>query len=298
MNAADAAVCRRNLERVTAELLDAAEKRAAHIAELVKACLPDGRMTAEDAASAYGAAVSMLGYGERDGCRARRTLDCITSSVSVADRAAVASAVRSYLENDGLDQYLKPVSSACERPGRISYFKGPGADRAFDIFAAAISDPSVSYARDFAAACENVYYGRSQFCILPVSNSTDGRLAGFYALAEKYELFGVMRCAVPHGDGQSRYVLFAADASCAKKTGLLSLEMKIPHGTERLTGLLNAASCLCVSCDGVDSLPTEFGTSYLLTFSADGQALCDLLFYAVCEGCDFEITGVYGIEDM
>ena len=56
MNAADAAVCRRNLERVTAELLDAAEKRAAHIAELVKACLPDGRMTAEDAASAYGAA--------------------------------------------------------------------------------------------------------------------------------------------------------------------------------------------------------------------------------------------------
>ena len=179
-----------------------------------------------------------------------------------------------------------------ERPGRISYFKSAAADQAFDIFASRIKDPSLSYGRDFSSVCEDVYYGRSEFCILPASNSADGKLPVFYSLAEKYELTGVDECSVTYRDTETRFVLFSASLPKFGDGDNVKLELRMPHGAQTQS-VVFAAGYYGLSCDGADSMPTEFGTSDMLTFSGAVPSVCNLLFFIQCMQIKYDITGCY-----
>lgn len=82
----------------------------------------------------------------------------------------------------------------------VSYVKTPATDSAFLLFAPALRNPRTVYADDFNEECENVYYGKTEYCILPVASSVDGRLAGFRNLALKYGLKNVRICNVKNPD--------------------------------------------------------------------------------------------------
>ena len=73
----------------------------------------------------------------------------------------------------------------------IAYFRNVYADAAFRAFSAYLENPTVTYVSDFNAVCEDVYYGRSDMCLLPLDNSRDSKLVSFYKLIEKYELFPI-----------------------------------------------------------------------------------------------------------
>lgn len=94
---------------------------------------------------------------------------------------------------------------------RIAYIRNPYSETAFRIFSSVIKNPSVSYPRDFASVCEEVYYGRCRYCILPVETSDEGALSGFRRLTAKYELCPVLSCSVMTANGAqtTRFALFA-----------------------------------------------------------------------------------------
>ena len=94
---------------------------------------------------------------------------------------------------------------------RIAYLRNPYSDMAFRIFSEVIKNPSVSSPRDFAGVCEEVYYGRCRYCILPVETSDEGALSGFRRLVSKYELCPVLSCSVATASGTqtTRFALFA-----------------------------------------------------------------------------------------
>lgn len=104
-----------------------------------------------------------------------------------------------------------PKSTDTVSGARIAYLRSPYSDTAFRIFSGVIKNPSVSYPRDFAGVCEEVYYGRCRYCILPVETSDEGTLSGFRKLVAKYELCPVLSCSVSTGGGTqtTRFSLFA-----------------------------------------------------------------------------------------
>ena len=284
----DEAVCRKNLKRAADELSRAREKRTAYLYELTGSVLPpdgaDGISRAAALSERLWADAGLDGDGDPDGVYGRMTV--------------CREIRRKYGVGGTVAEYSGRSERICEKPGAISYFKSPAADQAFDIFASRIKTPSVLYGGDFSAVCENVYYGRTQYCILPTSNSADGRLSGFYSLAEKYELTGADECSVQYGEGETVLTLFTAGALMHEGDDALRVRLRTPHDPENLVRVLCVASYSGLSCKENDSLPTGYGTSDMLTFAGERERIFDLLFFLYCEQTDFDITGVFGYEDV
>ena len=72
--------------------------------------------------------------------------------------------------------------------GRLSYVRNRYNDMAYEKFSKIIRNMKFSYVSSFAQACDDVISGNSEYAILPVENSSDGRLFGFYSLLDRYEL--------------------------------------------------------------------------------------------------------------
>ena len=281
----DEAVCRKNLKRAANELDRAREKYAAYIYELTGSVLPEDGIDGIPGAAALFDRLSSCALPDgADGVYGRVIL-----CSEIRRRYGIGGAVSGYIGRPG---------RTAERPGSISYFRSPATDQAFDIFASRIESPSVLYGGDFSAVCENVYYGRTQFCILPTASSADGRLSGFYALAEKYELTGTDECRVQYGDGETVLTLFTAGVLTHENDDRIRVRIRTPHDPETLTRVLCAASYLSVRCTENDSLPTGYGTSDMLTFAGERGLISDLLFFLYCERTDFDITGVFGYENV
>ncbi len=71
---------------------------------------------------------------------------------------------------------------------RIAYMQNTFSDRAFRIFDRVFERVGANYFPGFREVCEEVYYGRAEYAILPVSSSADGPLLSFHKLQAKYDL--------------------------------------------------------------------------------------------------------------
>ena len=281
-------ICRAALAGNSEELLHTYEKRAAYIRELVYAVANGyGSSRLQDAPSLFDTCVKDV-YTAGSSYVPR-----LNGAFDANDRVLTALYLREVLfPSSGLSSYIQSHEKQIGRPGRIEYFKGPAADRAFDAFAKRIHDPSILYGADFSSVCEGVYYGRSEYCILPLATSADGRLAGFYELAEKYELTGVDECSVSFADTDTRFVLFSSHLPEYGSDAALKLELKVPHGAY-LSDVLFAAKLNGAECAAADSLPSGFGLSDLLTFIGKSDDLCGLLFYLQCAEINYDVSGVF-----
>lgn len=72
--------------------------------------------------------------------------------------------------------------------GRIAYMRNKRSDDAFLRLSKTRKTARASYVGTFAEACEAVYNGLCEYCILPVENEREGRLYSFYSMIDRYEL--------------------------------------------------------------------------------------------------------------
>ena len=72
--------------------------------------------------------------------------------------------------------------------GKVSIVRNSYNEAAYSRVSALITRPKEILTASFTAACEDVYDGRSEFCILPIESSQSGRLFGFYSMLDRYEL--------------------------------------------------------------------------------------------------------------
>ena len=193
------------------------------------------------------------------------------------DRLTVCSFIADELETRGIsliDKLLSPQPHI--GPARIAYFRNAYADAAFRIFSEVLDNPSVVYASDFTAVCEEVYYGRADMCMLPLDSSKDAKLISFYRLIDKYELSPIYSCDVttPDGSVTTRYGLFKKSLSLPERSKLdegdscffeFTLES---DGGAALCDVLSAARSCGMSLYKVDSIP--------LTYKS-GEFSCDII---------------------
>lgn len=185
--------------------------------------------------------------------------------------------VTDFLQHDGDDG-----------DGLIAYMKNAVTDEAYRIFSAYEKGASVTYPSGFAAACEDVYYGRAGYCILPYETSEDGTLSGFGKLIRKYELYPLMACSVPSENGVTKLALlgknpYSGRLRAAKGRRMLKLTFdSFSEGDP--VGLLSAAKELGHRLLKTESAPVSWDSGrYALsfTFEITGDATAFLLYIAL-----------------
>lgn len=146
--------------------------------------------------------------------------------------------------------------------GKIAYVRNRYNERAFENFSEAVRSAKPFFVSDFSDACEAVYNGQCSYCILPVENTENGRLFGFYAMLDRYDL---KICALTAIDGDDSFeaVRLALVGRTALRVPanppLYALEFCLTRENgNRLSELLESAECFGAIPQKIDFLPLEY----------------------------------------
>lgn len=225
---------------------------------------------------------------------------------------------------------LREVSPSAR--GRVAYMTGSLADHAYLRFSVALPEARASAVHSFVDACEEVYNGLCQFCILPLESTEEGRLTAFSRLTVRYGLQTIAVCDVDrHSAGGQRFTRFsllcrgdgelAFRCSQALPTPDCLEFLHISRTQPSMTDVLCAASfcglsLLCADSlsavdavtlsqgretDAEDLSPSVEGLPILLSFALcppggrpDADALSVFLRWLSLEAGDDIPTGCYG----
>ena len=185
---------------------------------------------------------------------------------------------------------------------RIVYQRSIYADAAYLRFSPLLTDARAAYAHSFHAACEDVYNGHYEFCILPIENAVEGQLISFSRLIAQYDLKIAASCDVVGTDSSrnTRFALLhrnmlptleAKDAECG------FFRFSIPHdASTELSDVLMAASFCGLRLHSVNTLPPSDGeanASLQLSFYTDKGLLQPFLLYLAMEIPHYTPIGMY-----
>ena len=214
-----------------------------------------------------------------------------------------ASLCRTVYENRteaGLLASLLPDESSEETPPdtRTAYLRSAYTDRAFSAFSRHIERLSAQYQSSFAAGCEEVYYGRCSYCILPIRNSEDGALTSFIRLITKYDLKIARICDVTTQDGDNtmRYALLRRGLELSvPDNGILQATLVLPNGISA-GQFLSACELTGASVDSATTLPLRYTSeiaSLCICFRIDKSCAAPLLCFLSRSLDSCTVDGIY-----
>lgn len=183
---------------------------------------------------------------------------------------------------------------------RTVYLKNVSADRAYRIFSTRLKGITSAYSSGYSAACEEVYYGKSAYAILPMYNSKDGSLLSFRRMLKKYDLKICCACSVE--TDEEDFVLYAlVRKGIASESGdYLDMSVVLPDEV--------SISAFLVSCEIfglkpllINSVPLEYGSDSLgkheliLHFSCAEADMRGFLLFLEASHIRYIIEGIYNI---
>lgn len=211
--------------------------------------------------------------------------------------------LRKILQNKqllSLSLFFPELSDLPQRPlCRIAYQRNTYADSAYLRFAEHVQDPRSIYTHSFISACEDVYNGICDCCILPTESSSEGQLGSFLRLIEQYELKIIATCDVNATDTSrfTRFALLARYPAPLTKTGKESyLELLTPLGEDPTAASLLSAAQLCgLRLYRINSLPSKSENDFFVhtIFQTNGADLYAFLLYLSMQAPNHVPIGIY-----
>ncbi len=182
---------------------------------------------------------------------------------------------------------------------RIIYQRSSYTDAAYLKLSSLIADPRAAYAHSFLSACEEVYNGFSEYCILPVENSSEGLLVSFSELIERYDLKIAASCDVESGGRTTRFALLRRNLLplLTDSTASTYFECAIPlGGSPEVADVLTAAQICGLRLYRIDSLPRSLPDARFsahLSFLTDHGDLRTFLLYLSMDTPQYTPIGLY-----
>lgn len=210
-------------------------------------------------------------------------------------------------EEHGDDDTTPDLEARTPRPmgERIAYLRNTYTDAAFESFSHVLRGAVGTYYSDFPGVCEALYYDRATSCILPLENSSDGKLLRFYSLLIKYDL-------------RIAYVtsVTAADTDVTTRFALLRRSVTVPHPEETdyidlylecrilsdeempLSRILSAADAYHLALTRIDTVPGPYEDDDRAAFdlvlrAEEGADLAAMLTYCYLLVPGFTLLGIY-----
>lgn len=217
---------------------------------------------------------------------------------------------RSVSDDDEIYESFLDKDEHCpdEIRGKIAYTKNDFTDSAYEIFSKSFTIKSVSYHTSFQSLCEDVDLGFCEYCILPIENSSTGKLMSFYSMIDKYELKIHSVCKVVHPDGEN-FTKFALLSKFSMFPGILNasfaylnkrrLEVRITQTSSNYSPLydvLQAAGACSMKPKRIDSFPLSYNEDmlgYYIIFSMNNPDIKTFLTYLALELPQSYVAGIY-----
>ena len=211
-------------------------------------------------------------------------------------------------EEDHFDDDTTPdLEARSPRPmgERIAYLRNTYTDSAFDAFAHVLRGAAGTYYSDFPGVCEALYYDRATACILPLENSSDGKLLRFYSLLTKYDLriAYVTSVTAYDTDVTTRFALLRRSVSVPhpEETDYIDLYMECRILSDEdlpLSRILSAADAYHLILTRIDTVPgpseDDDRSAFDLVLRADeGADLASMLAYCYLLVPGFTLLGIY-----
>lgn len=226
---------------------------------------------------------------------------------SVAWVSFLQKVSRRLQQNGGLHICLPP-SLLPEAPmqgaaGRIAYVQNPLSETAYGRLLSFLPEAAGNAFDHFQDICEEVYNGICEYCLLPVSNSSEGRLSRFCGMILKYDLKICAACDVsaPDGNGSTRFALLrktirALPPSLSGISDDLHFCLVLPTDTlPTLSELLHAADLCKLQVLYVDTQPDFIGDDllHLCRMRVRGGDLATFFLYLRTDAPHFTPIGLY-----
>ena len=186
--------------------------------------------------------------------------------------------------------------------GSVVYVKNRLADEAYDVFADALRDSTVSYVESLREAAAAVADGKKEYCILPLEEKGGARLASIAAILFSYDLKIASVTPVFGFDGSAdvKYALVSrhfAIPSIAPDDDRY-LEIRLPQDSSlSLTALFSAAEMLGSSVYRINTVrfDSEEGenTYYTVVFKDEGKDFSSLLVFLTLFAGSYTAVGIY-----
>ena len=217
----------------------------------------------------------------------------ISSDASPSDRLILC---RELLSRKRRSLELKRLTSIGDKEdtpagshGKIAYTKNNFNDAAFEQLSSSINSPRAIYTASINGACEAVADGSCEFCILPIENSVDGKLFGFYSLIDRFELKIASVCDIEgEGDSHIKYALVGRNSrepanQLFEKSKFVFEFFVLDSGNGLLDGLFEAAGECNADLLSIDVRPVPYDSQlkkFFLGFrlgGKDAMLFCTLL---------------------
>lgn len=230
-------------------------------------------------------------------CDSLTTSDKITFFQAVSHSAKLADVGR-------LLSLFGEAHSAAGTHGKIAVVRNTYNDLACDKFSASIPHPKPIYYNSFEECCEAVAYDVCEFTLIPIENTSDGRMFGFYSLIDRYELKICSVCTL-EDDDTSRLVRYALISKSMWKPNLERSHEDMPRIFEfSLTfdfedenlGISRAASLCNAKLYRASTLPLPYNDMIRFYYSFKINKLTDLkafLLYLWFEYPRYTAIGIY-----
>ena len=290
-----------NLHELTARADILGEQEIAHLCELAKE-IASGNDIAD--------LLSSLPYN--------RILSISPASNSLTNNAELLSRSRTLLEarqcmilcltlyeelreNENLLAALFPDAEeiAPNANGRIVYQRNRYTDDAYLSFANLVPSARAAYVHSFHAACEEVYNGHCEYCILPLENAVEGELVGFAKLISQYDLKIAACCDIMGTDAsrQTRFALLRRNmlpflAGDLKKNEFFRFSLPVLQSIS-VSDILSAAKFYGLQFISMNTLPQGESAYFNLTFAIRGGDIYPFLLYLATVAPQYTPIGIY-----
>lgn len=182
---------------------------------------------------------------------------------------------------------------------KIAFAPGKPANAAFETFAKSMKNVSAQSEESFSASCDSTAGGDSDYCIIPIENSSDGRLGSFYRLIEKNGLYIVMsyRYVSPDGENYTRFALCCGKMTHIALDGETYLHFHLTaDGLDTLEDILRAGRFFGLRIVRADMIPSSVAgrdNSIDFIFAVENGDLAGFVCFLKLEYPQFSVTGIY-----
>ena len=187
---------------------------------------------------------------------------------------------------------------------RIAYVRNKRNDKLFLDFSDRIKGAKAHYATSFSDACEAVFNGACEYCILPVENNKDGKLYSFYSMMDRYELKIVQVIREDSEDGTESTVFALAARSLvlsAKSAAGQMFEFSvINENADFISDVIMAVNALGGKLADVGTQPVPYDQprrKYYFTVDPRGASAVPLALYMTMKYAGYTPVGLYNYKN-
>lgn len=177
---------------------------------------------------------------------------------------------------------------------RISYIKNPLSDKAYSRFSNVLPNSSASYFTSFREVCEEVFYNRSKYAILPVYSSSEGMLSSFRKLITKYDMkIAYMTDIETEDDGYTRFSLLRRGLSVTDD-GQRQLYITVTLSSSgSFDSLVSSLTALGAAIKAVNSVSEYYGGDLSFDFELDARepVISGVILFLECTRVRYSVIG-------